>query len=145
MRAYNSRKTAREIYLFRKKGQKIALTKRKFNLTFDDGYVINDGYVIKRNIHSTFKLTRKDKIELLKCRFSEKFAFEKQLWKILYNKPKLMSISSMIACFKGINDSGRCTIDFSKVQRKYFVSRNLLEIAELLKEKGILKEKGVEN
>ena len=59
MRAYNSRKTAREIYLFRKKGQKIALTKRKFNLTFDDGYVINDGYVIKRNIHSTFKLTRK--------------------------------------------------------------------------------------
>lgn len=139
MRAYNSRKTAREIYLFRKKGQKIALTKRKFNLTFDDGYVI------KRNIHSTFKLTRKDKIELLKCRFSEKFAFEKQLWKILYNKPKLMSISSMIACFKGINDSGRCTIDFSKVQRKYFVSRNLFEIAELLKEKGILKEKGVEN
>ncbi len=138
MRAYNSRKTAREIYLFRKKGQKIALTKRKFNLTFDDG-------VIKRNIHSTFKLTRKDKIELLKCRFSEKFAFEKQLWKILYNKPKLMSISSMIACFKGINDSGRCTIDFSKVQRKYFVSRNLFEIAELLKEKGILKEKGVEN
>lgn len=139
MRAYNSRKTAREIYLFRKKGQKIALTKQKFNLTFDDGYVI------KRNIHSTFKLTRKDKIELLKCRFSEKFAFEKQLWKILYNKPKLMSISSMIACFKGINDSGRCTIDFSKVQRKYFVSRNLFEIAELLKEKGILKEKGVEN
>ena len=138
MRAYNSRKTPREIYLFRKKGQKIALTKRKFNLTFDDG-------VIKRNIHSTFKLTRKDKIELLKCRFSEKFAFEKQLWKILYNKPKLMSISSMIACFKGINDSGRCTIDFSKVQRKYFVSRNLLEIAESLKEKGILKEKGVEN
>ncbi|MCF2629027.1 hypothetical protein I6E36_13170 [Fusobacterium mortiferum] len=138
MRAYNSRKTPREIYLFRKKGQKIALTKRKFNLTFDDG-------VIKRNIHSTFKLTRKDKIELLKCRFSEKFAFEKQLWKILYNKPKLMSISSMIACFKGINDSGRCTIDFSKVQRKYFVSRNLFEIAELLKEKGILKEKGVEN
>ena len=111
MRAYNSRKTPREIYLFRKKGQKIALTKRKFNLTFDDG-------VIKRNIHSTFKLTRKDKIELLKCRFSEKFAFEKQLWKILYNKPKLMSISSMIACFKGINDSGRCTIDFSKVQRR---------------------------
>lgn len=139
MRAYNSRKTPREIYLFRKKGQKIALTKRKFNLTFDDGYVI------KRNIHSTFKLTRKDKIELLKCRFSEKFAFEKQLGKILYNKPKLMSISSMIACFKGINDSGRCTIDFSKVQRKYFVSRNLFEIAELLKEKGILKEKGVEN
>ena len=139
MRAYNSRKTPREIYLFRKKGQKIALTKRKFNLTFDDGYVI------KRNIHSTFKLTRKDKIELLKCRFSEKFAFEKQLWKILYNKPKLMSISSMIACFKRINDSGRCTIDFSKVQRKYFVSRNLFEIAELLKEKGILKEKGVEN
>lgn len=139
MRAYNSRKTPREIYLFRKKGQKIALTKRKFNLTFDDGYVI------KRNIHSTFKLTRKDKIELLKCRFSEKFAFEKQLWKILDNKPKLMSISSMIACFKGINDSGRCTIDFSKVQRKYFVSRNLFEIAELLKEKGILKEKGVEN
>ena len=139
MRAYNSRKTPREIYLVRKKGQKIALTKRKFNLTFDDGYVI------KRNIHSTFKLTRKDKIELLKCRFSEKFAFEKQLWKILYNKPKLMSISSMIACFKGINDSGRCTIDFSKVQRKYFVSRNLFEIAELLKEKGILKEKGVEN
>lgn len=139
MRAYNSRKTPREIYLFRKKVQKIALTKRKFNLTFDDGYVI------KRNIHSTFKLTRKDKIELLKCRFSEKFAFEKQLWKILYNKPKLMSISSMIACFKGINDSGRCTIDFSKVQRKYFVSRNLFEIAELLKEKGILKEKGVEN
>ena len=139
MRAYNSRKTPREIYLFRKKGQKIALTKRKFNLTFDDGYVI------KRNIHSTFKLTRKDKIELLKCRFSEKFAFEKQLWKILYNKPKLMSICSMIACFKGINDSGRCTIDFSKVQRKYFVSRNLFEIAELLKEKGILKEKGVEN
>ena len=139
MRAYNSRKTPREIYLFRKKGQKIALTKRKFNLTFDDCYVI------KRNIHSTFKLTRKDKIELLKCRFSEKFAFEKQLWKILYNKPKLMSISSMIACFKGINDSGRCTIDFSKVQRKYFVSRNLFEIAELLKEKGILKEKGVEN
>ena len=138
MRAYNSRKTPREIYLFRKKGQKIALTKRKFNLTFDDG-------VIKRNIHSTFKLTRKDKIELLKCRFSEKFAFEKQLWKILYNKPKLMSISSMIACFKGINDSGRCTIDFSKVQRKYFVSRNLFEIAELLKEKVILKEKGVEN
>ncbi|WP_270427946.1 hypothetical protein [Fusobacterium mortiferum] len=138
MRAYNSRKTPREIYLFRKKGQKIALTKRKFNLTFDDG-------VIKRNIHSTFKLTRKDKIELLKCRFSEKFAFEKQLWKILYNKPKLMSISSMIVCFKGINDSGRCTIDFSKVQRKYFVSRNLFEIAELLKEKGILKEKGVEN
>lgn len=138
MRAYNSRKTPREIYLFRKKGQKIALTKRKFNLTFDDG-------VIKRNIHSTFKLTRKDKIELLKCRFSEKFAFEKQLLKILYNKPKLMSISSMIACFKGINDSGRCTIDFSKVQRKYFVSRNLFEIAELLKEKGILKEKGVEN
>lgn len=138
MKAYNSRKTSREIYLFRKKGQKIALTKRKFNLTFDDGYVI------KRNIHSTFKLTRKDKIELLKCRFSEKFAFEKQLWKILYNKPKLMSISSMIACFKGINDSGRCTIDFSKVQRKYFVSRNLFEIAELLKEKGILKEKGVE-
>lgn len=138
MRAYNSRKTPREIYLFKKKGQKIALTKRKFNLTFDDG-------VIKRNIHSTFKLTRKDKIELLKCRFSEKFAFEKQLWKILYNKPKLMSISSMIACFKGINDSGRCTIDFSKVQRKYFVSRNLFEIAELLKEKGILKEKGVEN
>lgn len=138
MRAYNSRKTPREIYLFRKKGQKIALTKRKFNLTFDDG-------VIKRNIHSTFKLTRKDKIELLKCRFSEKFAFEKQLWKILYNKPKLMSISSMIACFKRINDSGRCTIDFSKVQRKYFVSRNLFEIAELLKEKGILKEKGVEN
>lgn len=138
MRAYNSRKTPREIYLFRKKGQKIALTKRKFNLTFDDG-------VIKRNIHSTFKLTRKDKIELLKCRFSEKFAFEKQLWKILYNKPKLMNISSMIACFKGINDSGRCTIDFSKVQRKYFVSRNLFEIAELLKEKGILKEKGVEN
>lgn len=138
MRAYNSRKTPREIYLFRKKGQKIALTKRKFNLTFDDG-------VIKRNIHSTFKLTRKDKIELLKCRFSEKFAFEKQLWKILYNKPKLMSISLMIACFKGINDSGRCTIDFSKVQRKYFVSRNLFEIAELLKEKGILKEKGVEN
>lgn len=130
MRAYNSRKTPREIYLFRKKGQKIALTKRKFNLTFDDG-------VIKRNIHSTFKLTRKDKIELLKCRFSEKFAFEKQLWKILYNKPKLMSISSMIACFKGINDSGRCTIDFSKVQRKYFVSRNLFEIAELLKEKGV--------
>ena len=129
MRAYNSRKTPREIYLFRKKGQKIALTKRKFNLTFDDG-------VIKRNIHSTFKLTRKDKIELLKCRFSEKFAFEKQLWKILYNKPKLMSISSMIACFKGIND---------RVQRKYFVSRNLFEIAELLKEKGILKEKGVEN
>ena len=139
MRAYNSRKTPKEHYLFRKKGQKIALTKRKFNLTFDDGYVI------KRNIHSTFKLTRKDKIELLKCRFSEKFAFEKQLWKILYNKPKLMSISSMIACFKGINDSGRCTIDFSKVQRKYFVSRNLFEIAELLKEKGILKEKGVEN
>lgn len=138
MRAYNSRKTPREIYLFRKKGQKIALTKRKFNLTFDDG-------VIKRNIHSTFKLTRKDKIELLKCRFSEKFAFEKQLWKILYNKPKLMSISSMIACFKGINDSGRCTIDFSKVQRKYFISRNLFEIAELLKEKGISKEKGVEN
>ena len=138
MRAYNSRKTPREIYLFRKKGQKIALTKRKFNLTFDDG-------VIKRKIHSTFKLTRKDKIELLKCRFSEKFAFEKQLLKILYNKPKLMSISSMIACFKGINDSGRCTIDFSKVQRKYFVSRNLFEIAELLKEKGILKEKGVEN
>ncbi len=139
MRAYNSRKTPREIYLFRKRGKKIVLTKRKFNLTFDDGYVI------KRNIHSTFKLTRKDKIELLKCRFSEKFAFEKQLWKILYNKPKLMSISSMIACFKGINDSGRCTIDFSKVQRKYFVSRNLFEIAELLKEKGILKEKGVEN
>ena len=138
MKAYNSRKTSREIYLFRKKGQKIALTKRKFNLTFDDGYVI------KRNIHSTFKLTRKDKIELLKCRFSEKFAFEKQLWKILYNKPKLMSISSMIACFKGINDSGRCTIDFSKVQRKYFVSRNLFEIAELLKEKGILKEKNKE-
>lgn len=139
MRAYNSRKTPREIYLFRKRGKKIVLTKRKFNLTFDNGYVI------KRNIHSTFKLTRKDKIELLKCRFSEKFAFEKQLWKILYNKPKLMSISSMIACFKGINDSGICTIDFSKVQRKYFVSRNLFEIAELLKEKGILKEKGVEN
>ena len=109
MRAYNSRKTPREIYLFRKRGKKIALTKYR------------------------------------RCTYSQKWDFEKQLMKILKNKPKEVSISSMIAYFKGINDSGKCTIDFSKIQRKDFVSRNITKITNLLKEKGILKEKGVEN
>ncbi len=122
MRAYNSRKTPREIYLFRKRGKKIALTKyRRFFL---------DGDIFKADI---------------RCTYSQKWDFEKQLMKILKNKPKEVSISSMIAYFKGINDSGKCTIDFSKIQRKDFVSRNITKITNLLKEKGILKEKGVEN
>ena len=122
MRAYNSRKTPREIYLFRKRGKKIALTKyRRFFL---------DGDIFKADI---------------RCTYSQKWDFEKQLMKILKNKPKEVSISSMIAYFKGINDSGKCTIDFSKIQRQDFVSRNITKITNLLKEKGILKEKGVEN
>lgn len=131
MRAYNSRKTPREIYLFRKRGQKIALTK------------IND--FLGEEVHSTFKVITKDKVAFLKCNYTQKFAFEKQLMKILFSKPKLITISSMIALFREFNDSGAYTIDFSKVQRKDFVSRNITKITNLLKEKGILKEKGVEN
>ena len=139
MRAYNRRKTPREIYLFRKKGQKIALTR------IDTFFHFLDSTVERKNIHITLKVIRKNKVELIRARFYERFTFGKQLLKILYSKPKEVSISSMIACFKGINDSGKCTIDFSKVQRKDFVSRDIIKITDLLKEKGILKEKGVEN
>lgn len=131
MRAYNSRKTPREIYLFRKRGQKIVLTK------------IHD--FIGEEIHSTFKVITKDKVSFLKCSYYQKFTFENQLIKILFSKPKLITISSMIALFKWFNDNGAYTIDFSKVQRKDFVSRDIAKIKKLLKEKGILKEKGVEN
>lgn len=127
MKAYNSRKTSREIYLFRKRGQKIVLTK------------IHD--FIGEEIHSTFKVITKDKVAFLKCNYAQKFAFEKQLMKILFSKPKLITISSMIAFFKGFNDNGVYTIDFSKVQRKDFVSRDVAKIKKILKEKGILKEK----
>lgn len=131
MKAYNSRKTSREIYLFRKRGKKIVLTK------------IHD--FIGEEIHSTFKVITKDKVSFLKCSYYQKFTFENQLIKILFSKPKLITISSMIALFKVFNDSGAYTIDFSKVQRKDFVSRDIAKIKKLLKEKGILKEKGVEN
>lgn len=137
MRAYNSRKTPREIYLFRKRGKKIALTKyRRFFL---------DGDIFKADIHGVFQVIGENKYAIIRCTYSQKWDFEKQLMKILKNKPKEVSISSMIAYFKGINDSGKCTIDFSKIQRKDFVSRNITKITNLLKEKGILKEKGVEN
>ena len=127
MKAYNSRKTPREIYLFRKRGQKIVLTK------------IHD--FIGEEIHSTFKVITKDKVAFLKCNYAQKFAFEKQLMKILFSKPKLITISSMIAFFKGFYDNGAYSIDFSKVQRKDFVSRDIAKIKKILKEKGILKEK----
>lgn len=139
MRAYNSRKTPREIYLFRKRGQKITLTEIE---TF---FHFLDSTVERKNVHITLKVIRENKVELIKARFYERFTFGKQLLKILHSKPKEVSISSMIACFKGINDRGKCIIDFSKVQRKDFVSRDMIEIINLLKEKGILKEKGVEN
>lgn len=124
MKAYNSRKTPREIYLFRKRGQKIALTK------------IND--FIEENVHSIFKVITKDKVAFLKCNYYQKFTFDNQLTKILFSKPKLITISSMIALFKGLNDSGAYTIDFSKVQRKDFVSRNMQKIVNILEEKGVL-------
>ena len=124
MKAYNSRKTPREIYLFRKRGQKIALTK------------IND--FLGEEVHSTFKVISKNKVSFLKCSYYQKFTFDNQLMKILFSKPKLTTISSMIALFKGLNDSGAYTIDFSKVQRKDFVSRNMQKIVNILEEKGAL-------
>lgn len=46
----------------------------------------------------------------------------------------------MITTFKGLNDSGAYSIDFTKVQRKDFVSRDILKIIKLLEEKGVLKK-----
>lgn len=50
----------------------------------------------------------------------------------------------MIAFFKGFYYNGTYTIDFSKVQRKDFVSRDVAKIEKILKEKGALKEKSRE-
>lgn len=130
MKAYNSRKTPKEIYLFRRRGKKIALTK------------IHD--FIGEEMHSTFKVITKNKVAFLKCSYAQKLAFEKQLIKILFSKPKLITISSMIAFFKGFYYNGTYTIDFSKVQRKDFVSRDVAKIEKILKEKGALKEKSRE-
>lgn len=132
MRAYSSSKTPKEIYLFRKKGRKLSLTKIRTFLSIDGPQ--------KWRIHCNFKIVKREKIQYIRGNYSQKIAFEKQLIKILLNKPKEISISSMIATFKGLNDSGAYIIDFTKVQRKDFVSRNILKIMKLLEEKGALKE-----
>ncbi|MDO5788402.1 MAG: hypothetical protein Q4P79_02965 [Fusobacterium sp.] len=130
MKAYNCRKLPREIYLFRKKGKKLSLTKIRTFLSIE-------GFQ-KWRVHCNFKIIKRDKIQYVKCNYTQKFAFEKQLMKILSNKPKEVSISSMIAIFKGLNDGGTYSIDFTKVQRKDFVSRDLKKIINLLKEKNAL-------
>jgi len=132
MRAYSSSKTPKEIYLFRKKGRKLSLTKIRTFLSINGPQ--------KWRVHCNFKIVKREKIQYIKGNYSQKIAFEKQLIKILLNKPKEISISSMITTFKGLNDSGAYSIDFTKVQRKDFVSRDILKIIKLLEEKGVLKK-----
>lgn len=137
MRAYNSRKTPREHYLFMKKGRNLSLTKA---IEYENYF----GEKIKEIYSHTFKLFREDKKLYIVCSLYTKIEYSGELAKLI-KKSKGTSITETINVFKRLVEFYKYNIDVSKIERKYFVSRDIFQVEKLLKEKGILKEKGVEN
>lgn len=136
MRAYNSRKTPKEIYLFAKKGHKLSLTTKELPTLLFGNTIPENG------IHSIFQIVRKNKKEFVQAGNLERIIFSKQITKILFNISKDVSITLMIAFFKSYTKSYNFVIDYSKLQRKYFVSRDIEKIIKLLEEKDIIKKQG---
>lgn len=133
MKAFNSRNTPKEHYLFREKGGKLSLTKvTKYKNYF--------GEKTKETYTQIFKIFRKDKKIYLQCPCYKKIQYAGELSKFI-KKSKGTSITETIDTFKRLVEFRKYNVDVSKIERKYFVSRNIFEIEEILLKKGVLKNK----
>ncbi len=132
MKAFNSRKTPREIYLFTNRGKNIHLTTKK--LWFEP----LDKSEFYYDTHSSFKIIRDNKKGYIEVDDIETRDFVTQLSKILWDRTEI-SISQIMYYIKDWANNHRYVLDSTKIKRKYFVSRDLEKIKELLKEKGALK------
>lgn len=129
MRAFNKRKMSKDIYLFKYKNKKISLT---MTINYLDEYGNESGE--KRFYHGMFKLIRNNNKMSLNGDIYKSRDFFKQLSKIVDNSNG-SSITRVMNYFKN-NESFE--IDFSKVTRKDFVSRDIWGIRKILEEKGAM-------
>lgn len=132
MRAYNCRKTPKEHYLFKKKNRKISLT-----ILFS--YIDIDGTEQKEKnfYHGIFRMKReKEKLFIQGDTFKIREFFKTLA--MIVEKSNGTSITRTMKFYEK-NNSNDIKVDLSKAERKDFVSRNIIQINEILRRKGAIE------